>query len=92
MNWAEKRKIFDANQSGFHKGHSTQDNIFKIAETCKNGIKKGLKCGIVLFDIEKAFDKAPHKEILASLNKYRCPILVGKWLQSFYLIENFSLI
>ena len=46
------------------------------------GIQDGQKCGIVTFDIEKAFDRAPHKKILERLEKYRCPSLIGKWLCS----------
>ena len=89
MNWAVKRKLININQSGFRKYHSTQDNIFKIAETCKMGIQDGSKCGLVLFDIEKAFDRALHKKILARLDKYRCPSLIGKWLCSFLTNRKF---
>ncbi|CAF0948508.1 unnamed protein product [Brachionus calyciflorus] len=82
-NWAEKRKLINPEQSGFRKNHSTQDNIFKIIENTKNGFQKKEHTGIVLFDIEKAFDKAPHKGILKSLTKLRCPKKIGIWISAF---------
>ena len=85
MNWTEKRNLININ-----KFHSTQDNILKIAESCKVGIQDGFKCGIVLFDIEKAFDRAPHKKILERLVKYRSPSLIGKWLCSFLSDRKFQ--
>jgi RNA-directed DNA polymerase len=42
------------------------------------------------FDIEKAFDKAPHFGILKSLNDLRCPKVIGKWLCSFLSNREFE--
>jgi hypothetical protein len=89
MQWAEDEKILHTNQSGFRKHHSTQDNIFKILESCKNGLQSNRNAGIVLFDIEKAFDKAPHKGILRKLEYYNCPILLRNLLGSFLSKRKF---
>jgi hypothetical protein len=88
MEWAESNHIIHINQSGFRKNHSTQDNIFKLIESAKNGIQLNKKCGVVLFDIEKQFDKSPHKGILMRLEQYGCPSMLGNWLCSFFQIEN----
>jgi hypothetical protein len=87
MEWAEDENILHKNQSGFRKHRSTQD--IKILETCKTGIQRNKKCGIVLFDIEKAFDKAPHNGILLQLHKYKCPPIIGKWLATFLTNRKF---
>ena len=89
MDWAESSKILHPNQSGFRKHKSTQDNIFKIIESCKQSLQAKEKCGIVLFDIEKAFDKAPHKGILKALDALKCPPLLGNWLCSFLSSRKF---
>jgi hypothetical protein len=57
--WAETQKLLNFNQSGFRANHSTQDNLFKLIEAAKKGFQNGLKSGMVLFDVEKAFDKTP---------------------------------
>jgi hypothetical protein len=89
MSWAESTKAIHNNQSGFRKYRSTQDNIFRIIESCKKGLQKNEKAGIVLFDIEKAFDKAPHRGILEALHKLRCPNLLGLWLSVFLKERKF---
>ena len=89
LDWAESTQSLHKNQSGFRKHRSTQDNIFKIIETCKNALQTGKKCGMVLFDIEKAFDKAPHKGILRALSKLNCPPKIGFLLSSFLSNRKF---
>ena len=89
MDWAESKNILHPNQSGFRKLRSTQDNIFKIIESCKQSLQAKEKCGIVLFDIEKAFDKAPHKGILKTLEVLKCPPILGLWLCAFLSLRKF---
>ncbi len=87
--WAESNNIIHMNQSGFRKYHSCQDNIFKMIETCRVGLQKGLKSGKIDFDVEKAFDKCPHKGILLTLKEYGCPNYIGNWLTSFFEERKF---
>jgi exonuclease III len=87
--WAETNNLLHVNQSGFRKNHSCQDNIFKMIETCKAGLQCELKCGRVDFDVEKAFDQAPHKGILLTLKEYNCPSYIGNWLVSFLTDRKF---
>ena len=87
--WAETNNLLHVNQSGFRKDHSCQDNIFKMIETCKAGLQCDLKCGRVDFDVEKAFDQAPHKGILLTLKEYNCPSYIGNWLVSFLTNRKF---
>jgi exonuclease III len=87
--WAESNKLLHPNQSGFRTNHSCQDNIFKLVETCKVGLQKGLKCAKMDFDIEKAFDKTPHKGILLTLKRNGCPSYIGEWLASFLSNRKF---
>lgn len=82
-NWAEKRKILINEQSGFRRNRSTQDVLFKIIEPTIRNLKNKNKTGLVLFDFEKAFDTIPHANILQKLHKYRCPVMIGKWIRSY---------
>jgi hypothetical protein len=87
--WVDSIKLINPCQSGFRKNHSCQDNIFKIIETCKIGLQNGQKCGKTDFDVEKAFDKAPHKGILMTLKSFKCPNYIGNWLVSFFSDRKF---
>jgi retron-type reverse transcriptase len=87
--WAESYNLLHPNQSGFRKNHSCQDNIFKLVETCKVGLQKGLKCAKMDYDIEKAFDKTPHKGIHMALKRNGCPSYIGEWLVSFLSVRKF---
>ena len=71
MSWAESNNIIHRNQSGFRKHRSTQDNIFKIIESCKKGLQNNMICAIEGFDVEKAFDQSPHEEILKTLDDHK---------------------
>ena len=42
-----------------------------------------------MFDIEKAFDKAPHKGILKALKTLKCPPLLGLWIEAFLSKRKF---
>ncbi len=88
-NWADSINLIHPCQSGFRSNHSCQDNIFKMIETCKIGLQNGQKSGKVDFDVEKAFDKAPHKGILMTLKSYECPSYIGRWLVSFFSDRSF---
>jgi hypothetical protein len=87
--WAESNNILHPCQSGFRKNHSCQDNIFRMVETCKIGLNMGKKIGKTDFDVEKAFDNAPHKGILCTLKEYGCPDYIGNWLVSFFSDRKF---
>ena len=87
--WAEDKNIFMNEQSGFRNNHSTQDVIFKLIESSKINLKKIKKTGIVLFDLEKAFDTTPHNHLLDKLHKLKCPPLIGKWLLSYLKNRKF---
>ena len=86
--WAESRNILVDEQNDFRKGRSTQNAIFKLIESVSRKFKKKQKTGLVLYDFAKAFDTISHSGILRILNKLRCPVTIGNWVQSY--LENRS--
>ena len=55
----------------------------RLTKTISLNFNKDLSTGMVLLDIEKAFDSVWHDAILHKLNKYKYPIFIIKIIQSF---------
>jgi hypothetical protein len=56
-------------QSGFRKGHNTQDHIFTMQQVIEKALKKNKEIHLSFIDMEKAFDSVKRKDIWESLKK-----------------------
>ena len=54
-------------QSGFRRMHSTETTILYLTDNIKKELDKGKLCGMVLLDLQKAFDTVDHKILLSRL-------------------------
>ena len=63
-------KIFSKNLCGFRKGHSTQHCLLFVLENLRKFLDKGLKTGILMTNLSKAFDCISHDLLVAKLNTY----------------------
>ena len=55
---------------GFRKGHSTEQCLNVMIESCKKALDKKQQVGAVLTDLSKAFDCINHKLLIAKLEAY----------------------
>ena len=65
--YLEKRGLLFENQSGFRGGYSTDSCLIGLTEYIKGEISKGNLVGMVLIDLQKAFDTVDHAILLKKL-------------------------
>ena len=77
----EKRGLLFENQSGFRGGYSTDSCLIGLSDFIKGEISKGNMVGMVLIDLQKAFDTVDHvilREKLSSIG-----VLSTTWFESY---------
>ena len=87
----DKNNIFYKYQSGFRKHHSTDTCLSYLTDKVKIGFEEGLLTGMVLIDLQKAFDTIHHSILL---EKMSCLGFAGKtiaWYTSYLTNRSFIL-
>ena len=64
-------------QSGFGANHSTGKSLSRLTGMILNGAKNGKHTGMILIDLQNAFDTLVHKVLL---DKMKC---IGHWTMCF---------
>ena len=75
--------IISDEQFGFREEHSTVHQIKRIVGIIKRNKRNRKSTGMVLLDIEKAFDSVWHNGLLYKLKVFRTPIYLIKLIASF---------
>ena len=78
--YLEKRGILCDNQSGFRSGFSTDSCLIGLSDYVKGEIGKGNLVGMVLIDLQKAFDTVNHGILL---EKLRAIGVSSSWFESY---------
>ena len=89
-NFVDSNSILSKYQSGFRALRSTHDNILRITHDIKSSFNKNKKTCLVLFDVEKAFDKACHVKLIEALLKHKIPNHLIKWIREFLNNRKFT--
>ena len=77
-----KENLYDL-QSGFCPKYSTDTCLIHLTDSIKLQIDKGSAVGMVLLDLQKAFDIADHSNLLAKLEAIGLSNDIVKWFQSY---------
>ena len=81
--YAEKFDIFDAKQSGYRSGFSTQTALLRICDDVRWGVERGCVTILVLFDLSKAFDTISHVLLLKKLKSLGLSNGALIWIHSY---------
>ena len=73
------------NQSGFRPKHSTTTTLLNITEDLFDNIDKGCTTGIVMLDLQKAFDCIDHHILLQKLRFIGMSEKVTKWFEGYLI-------
>jgi hypothetical protein len=75
--------LFSDRQYGFIKGRSTVSQLLKIMDKWTDYLENGGQIDAIYTDLEKAFDKVPHRNLLNKLRWYKIDNNVIDWIGSF---------
>lgn len=76
-------------QFGFRAGHSTTHQLFRVSNIIKNSLNNKCSTGMVLLDVEKAFDTVWHDGLIHKLFSLNFPLYLIKLIHSFLSDRSF---
>ena len=85
-----EQSIVNAKQFGFREGHSTVHQIKRLVNIINENKVKKRSTGMVLLDIEKAFDSVWHDGLIFKLHKIGTPLYLIKLIASFLRNRSFT--
>ena len=79
----DKHNILYKYQSGFRKSYSTETALIDLSDKIKFGMDKGLYTGMVMVDLQKAFDTVKHAIMSDKLGAIGCDDGSANWFNSY---------
>lgn len=86
----ESRRLLATNQSGFRRGKSTADQLFRLAQDAAEGLLIDDTMVLVLLDVAAAFDTVWHNGLLYKLHRAGLPRALVRWLAAFLRNRRFN--
>lgn len=87
--FATVNDVIAKEQFGFRPQHSTTHQVKRVVNLVKMHKRKRKSTGLILLDIEKAFDSVWHNGLIYKLNAYGAPIYLLKLIKSFVSDRSF---
>ena len=75
--------LFSSAQHGFIKGKFCTTQLSEFLEDVSQALDEGEDVDVIYLDFKKAFDKVPHRRLLAKLQSYGIQGKVLDWIQEF---------
>ena len=82
-----KSNLLYTHQSGFRANHSTDTCLSQLTNMIINGVEKGKHTGMILIDLQKAFDTLNHEILLGKMKCIGLSESSVRWFRS-YLAER----
>lgn len=79
--YLEKRDLLYKNQSGFRGKYSTDTCLIGLSDFIKGEMGRGKLIGLVMIDLQKAFDTVEHSILLEKLNAIG--VTSNRWFESY---------
>ena len=91
IEFVTKKNILYKFQSGFRKFHSTGSCLSYLQDKEAKGFDSGLLTGMILIDLQKAFDTIDHKILIEKMKCMGFSNDVIKWFESYLSKRMFSI-
>ena len=76
-------KLIKESQHGFVKNKSCLTNLLEYLTFVSEYIDKGIPVDVIYLDFQKAFDKVPHKRLVAKVHAHGIQGSVHRWIESW---------
>ena len=83
MEFLDKHNILYKFQSGLLKNYSTDIFLSYVTDKISTGFDSGLLTGLILIDLQKAFDTIDHNTLLLRMPSLAFPREVIDWYKSY---------
>ena len=87
--YLSSNKILFKYQSGFRKNHSTNSTLSYLTDSILKGFDTGMCTGMILIDLQKAFDTIDHKLLLQKMLYLGFSTNVTNWFESYLSNRTF---
>ena len=81
-----------ANQWGFLPGRSTTHALLSAVHDWLSSMEDGHEMGAVFFDLTKAFDSVPHRQLISKLRAIGLDDYLVSWITSYLTYRNQSVV
>ena len=81
--YLDSRKLLYEFQSGFRTSHSTDTCLLYLSDHIKQEVDAGKYCGMVMLDLQKAFDTVNHSILVNKLKAIGFDSTSVSWMQSY---------
>ena len=88
--FTEENNVINKEQYGFRKEHSTIHQAKRLVNIIQENKLKRRSTGIVLLDIEKAFDSVWHQGLLFKMHNFGYPQYIIQLIKSFLKDRSFQ--
>lgn len=85
----DDKHIIPEEQHGFRRGKSTTTQLKQVIDNVKTGLQNKMSTGMVLIDIEKAFDRVWTNGLVYKLIKVGTPHYIVKFIHKFVTDRSF---
>jgi len=85
MSHFHNNKFFSQKQFGFIKGRSTTIQLLHIMDIWTECLEQDGQMDVIYTDLEKSFDKIPHKRLISKLSSYGLNKELIQWITAFLI-------
>lgn len=79
----KRNKLFSSKQFGFISGRSTVLQLIQVLDNWTEALDEGQAIDVIYCDFMKAFDKVPHKRLMAKVRSYGIDGHMLRWIEGF---------